>query len=156
MVDGNFRVTTAAVNELHERAKAAAIRKTIVSCLVKLGVFDSFTADNGSNVLKIGELMRSDFALTVSRGTIVYLNLHITTQLYRDYVFSFESRASNHLKHRSGSTSGSAELLYVGSGLMLYNNFGSDLVRVHQCQILKVRSRFALKNKKNLQPVCLG
>ena len=128
MVEGNFRVTTAAVNELYGRATAAAIRKTIVSCLVKLGIFDSLTADNGSNVLKIGEMMRSDFALTVSRGTIVYLNLHITTQLCRDYVFSFESRASNHLKHCSSFTSGSAKYLFsvqVQRCTKLWFRFGS-------------------------------
>ena len=39
-VEGNFRVTTAAVNKLYERATAAAIRKTIASYSVKLGIFE--------------------------------------------------------------------------------------------------------------------
>ena len=67
VVDGNLRVITAAVNELHERDIAAATRKNIVSCLVKLGILEkqiySLITDNGSNILKVGELMRSDFSL---------------------------------------------------------------------------------------------
>ena len=85
----------------------------------------------------------------------IYLNLHINTQLCRDYVLSFESRTCSHLQHRSDPTLGSVKLLFVDSGSTLDKNCGSGLVRVHQCQILKVRSRFALKIKKNSQPVCL-
>ena len=50
---GNLRVSTAAVNELHKRATAAAIRKNIVNCSVKLGILQnqiySHTIDNGFN-----------------------------------------------------------------------------------------------------------
>ena len=67
VADGNFRVITKAVNELHEPATAAGIRNNIVSCLTKLCVLEkqiySLTTDNESNVLKVWELMRSDFAL---------------------------------------------------------------------------------------------
>ena len=45
----------------------SAIHKIIVNCLAKLGILEkqaySLTTDNKSNVLKVGELMRSDFAL---------------------------------------------------------------------------------------------
>ena len=62
-----MRVITAAVNKLHKRATAAATRKDIVTCLTKLGNLEkqscSLTIDNVSNVSKVGELMRSDFAL---------------------------------------------------------------------------------------------
>ena len=57
------------MNESHERATAAAIpvRKNIVSCWAKLGFLVkriySLTTDNESDVLKVGELMRSDLAL---------------------------------------------------------------------------------------------
>ena len=67
-MESNFRVTTAAVNKLYERATAAAMRKTIASYSVKLGIFEKqiykYITDKASNVLKTGELMRSDFALT--------------------------------------------------------------------------------------------
>ena len=67
LVDGNLRVITIAVNELHKRATAAAIRKNIASCLAKLGILEkqiySLTTDNGSNIIEVGELMRSDFVL---------------------------------------------------------------------------------------------
>ena len=60
-------VITTGGNELDERATAAPIRKNIVSCLAKLGILEkqiySLTTDNGSNVLKVRELMRSNFAL---------------------------------------------------------------------------------------------
>ena len=66
-MDGNLRIITTAVNELDERETAAAIRKNIVICLAKLGILEkqiySPTTDNGSSVLKVGELMRSDFNL---------------------------------------------------------------------------------------------
>ena len=39
-VDNNLRVITAAANELHEPATAAAIRKSILSCLAKLGILE--------------------------------------------------------------------------------------------------------------------
>ena len=62
-----MRVITAAVNKLHKRATAAATRKDIVTCSTKLGNLEkqscSLTIDNVSNVSKVGELMRSDFAL---------------------------------------------------------------------------------------------
>ena len=68
MVEGDLRVTIAAVTELHERATAAAIRENMVRCLLQLGISEkqiySLTTDNGSNVFKVGELMRSDFALS--------------------------------------------------------------------------------------------
>ena len=67
MVDGNLQVITAAVNKLHQRATAAATSKNVVSCLVKLGILEkqiySLATGNESNVLKVGELMKSDFAL---------------------------------------------------------------------------------------------
>ena len=67
VVDGNERVIVVAVNELRKRATAAAIHKDTVSCLTKLGILEkqiySLTTDSGSKVLKVGELMRSDFAL---------------------------------------------------------------------------------------------
>ena len=68
VVDGNLRAITAAVNELHKRTTFVAIGKTIVSCLAKLDILEkqiySFTTDNGSNDFKVGELIRSDFALS--------------------------------------------------------------------------------------------
>ena len=62
-----MQVITAAVNKLHERARFAAIRKIIVNYLDKLGILEnqifSLASDNESNVLKVMELERSDFAL---------------------------------------------------------------------------------------------
>jgi len=67
VVEDELKVVTAAVAELHERATAVAIRGYIVRCLAKLGISEkhiySLTTDNGSNVIKVGDLMRSDFAL---------------------------------------------------------------------------------------------
>ena len=40
MVDGNLRVITARVNELHERATAATICKNILSFLAKVGILE--------------------------------------------------------------------------------------------------------------------
>ena len=49
---GNLRIVSAAVNELHERATAAALRKNIISCLAKLNISEkqiySLIADDGS------------------------------------------------------------------------------------------------------------
>ena len=70
VVEGVLRVTTVAVNKLHERATAAALRKNIASCLAKLGILEkqiySLMIDNGSNILQVGELIRSDFTLLKS------------------------------------------------------------------------------------------
>ena len=66
-MNGKLSVITAAVNELQERATAAAIRNNVGSSLAKLGILEkqiySLTTDNGSNILKVGELMRRNFAL---------------------------------------------------------------------------------------------
>ena len=74
IVEGDLRVTTAAVTELHERATAAAIRENMVRCLLQLGISEkpiySLTTDIGLNVLKVVELMRSDFALLEGENTL--------------------------------------------------------------------------------------
>ena len=67
VLDGTLLVITAAMNESHERETAAAIRKNTISCSAKFGILEkqiySLTTNNGSNVSKVGKLMRSDFAL---------------------------------------------------------------------------------------------
>ena len=65
VVDGNLQVIILAVNELHERASAVVIRKKIVSYLAKLDILETqiCSLTTGSNVLKAGQLMRTDFAL---------------------------------------------------------------------------------------------
>ena len=68
VVDGNLQVVNAAVSGLHKRVKTAAILKNIVGCSTKLDILEkqiySLTTDYESNVLKVGELMRSDFTLS--------------------------------------------------------------------------------------------
>ena len=65
VANGEPQVVTAAMTELHERATAAAIWEQIKRSLAKLGIFENqiytLTTDNGANVLKVGDLMRSDF-----------------------------------------------------------------------------------------------
>ena len=64
VVAGNLRVITAAVDKL---ATAGAIRKHIARCLAKLGILEKkiykLMTDYGSNVLKVGDIMRSGFVL---------------------------------------------------------------------------------------------
>lgn len=62
-------MVTAAVREMTERATAAEIRSTLVVCLQKVGIREeqiyTLTTDNGSNVIKVGKLMREDAQLAV-------------------------------------------------------------------------------------------
>ncbi|KAK4301466.1 hypothetical protein Pmani_026385 [Petrolisthes manimaculis] len=64
VINGNLRVINATVKEMTERATGTEIRAMLVASLQKLGIEEqqiyTLTTDNGSNVVKAGQIMREN------------------------------------------------------------------------------------------------
>ncbi|KAK4322775.1 hypothetical protein Pmani_006443 [Petrolisthes manimaculis] len=64
VINGNLRVINATVKEMTERATGTEICAMLVASLQKLGIEEqqiyTLTTDNGSNVVKAGQIMREN------------------------------------------------------------------------------------------------